>query len=131
MNISSDELTFTFSRSSGAGGQNVNKVNSRVTLIWNIDHTQSINQTIQKRFKEKFSNFINNNNQVRISSQKFRTQARNITDATDKLYEMLESVKAPQKRRINTKPTYNSIKRLIKNKKNNSQVKKNRKKVDF
>ena len=131
MKVADDELTFTFARSSGAGGQNVNKVNSKVTLIWDIENTKSINIAVKKRFKEKFSNFINSEDQVKIISQKFRTQARNISDAIEKLHEMLSEVKSPPKRRIDTKPTFGSVKRRIKSKKNNSETKKNRKKVTF
>jgi ribosome-associated protein len=129
--IKDDELTFTFARSSGAGGQNVNKVNSKVTLIWDINETKSISSFVKERFIAKYSHFINSDRKVKVISQKYRTQARNIADATEKLYEMLESVKTPPKRRVGTKPTRNSIKRRIEGKKNKGETKKNRKKVNY
>ena len=131
MKIPDDEFTFTFARSSGSGGQNVNKVHSKVSLIWDIQRSSSINTFMKRRFIEKYSNFINSDNKVKIISQKFRTQSRNIADTVEKLHSMLAEVKSPPKRRIDTKPTYASVKKRIKNKKSNSEVKKGRQKVKF
>lgn len=131
MKIKDEELTFTFARSSGAGGQNVNKVNSKVTLIWDIENTQSVSIFVKERFIAKYSNFINNEQQVKIISQKYRTQARNISDAIEKLQEMLNSVKTAPTLRRKTKPTKGSVKKRVDNKKNKGLVKKNRQKVDY
>ena len=131
LKIDNNELIFTFSRSSGSGGQNVNKVNSKVTLTWDITQTQSINRFVKERFLAKYSNLLNSDNQVKIVSQKYRTQARNIADAIEKLHEMLETVKKPPKSRIDTKPTRSSIKKRIQNKKAKGETKKNRGKVKY
>ncbi|MBT4789959.1 MAG: aminoacyl-tRNA hydrolase [Halobacteriovoraceae bacterium] len=131
MKIPEDEFEFTFSRSSGAGGQNVNKVNTKATLKWDIEKTKSINQSVKDRFKNKFNRVIDGENGVKISSQRFRTQARNISDCIDKLHIMLKEVAKPPKRRVPTKPTKNSVKRRIKNKKSHSDTKKGRQKIDY
>jgi ribosome-associated protein len=131
MKINEEELIFTFARSSGAGGQNVNKVNSKATLTWNINDSKSISSFVKERFIEKYSHFINAEDQVKIISQKYRTQARNRADALSKLFEMLESVKAPPKKRVDTKPTRNSIKKRIESKKSKGETKRSRKKVSY
>jgi ribosome-associated protein len=131
MKVSEKELEFSFSRSSGAGGQNVNKVNTKVTLIWDISASKSIGLYIRKRFEEKFSGFITNSGLVKIISQRYRTQPRNISDCIEKLHHMLSQVAQPQKKRIDTKPTKGSIKRRITGKKNKSDIKKTRRKVKY
>lgn len=131
MKIIETELTFTFARSSGAGGQNVNKVNSKVTLIWDLENTKSINTFQKDRFLKKYSNFLNADGAIKIISQKYRTQKRNIVDAKEKLEEMLLTIKTPPKRRIDTKPTKSSVKKRIQNKKSKGEVKKNRQKVKY
>jgi len=131
MEIPIKELNFTFARSSGAGGQNVNKVNTKVTLIWDIDSSNAISSFVKDRFKKKFSGYINAEGEVKIISQKYRVQSRNIADCSEKLHAMLESVAKPPKERIDTKPTKSSVKKRIESKKSKGEVKKNRKKVDY
>jgi ribosome-associated protein len=129
MKIPIKELNFTFSRSSGAGGQNVNKVNTKVSLTWDFKKSESISNAVKKRFEEKYKRYIVNNDQVKITSQRFRNQSRNIVDCTEKLQSMLEKVAVAPKKRIATKPTKNSIAKRIDRKKNKSKIKKNRQKI--
>jgi len=129
MEIPTSEFKFTFSRSSGAGGQNVNKVNSKVTLCWSINESKFLSFAIKKRFQQKYSHLILSNGTIQVVSQRFRTQPRNISDCIQKVFAMLEAVKDPPKRRIPTKPTKGSIQRRITSKKIKSDIKKNRKKV--
>lgn len=131
MKIPNSEFDFTFSRSSGAGGQNVNKVNTKATLSWDIDESTAISSAVKKRFKEKFSRFITAEAMVKIDSQRFRTQSQNIQDCIDKLHEMLEQVAKAPRKRIATKPTKSSQKKRVDSKKKNAQTKKNRQKVKF
>ena len=129
MKIDSSEFEFQFARSSGPGGQNVNKVNTKVTLTWDIDKSKSINHFVKTRFKSEFSRLITSDGIVKITSQKFRVQSRNISDCILKLHECLKQVERPPKRRVATKPTRASVKKRIQNKKNKSDLKKSRQKI--
>lgn len=131
MKIPNSEFDFTFSRSSGAGGQNVNKLNTKATLSWDIDESTAIGPAVKKRFKEKFSRFITVEGKVKIVGQRFRTQTLNIQDCIDKLHEMLEQVAKAPRKRIATKPTKSSQKKRVDSKKKDAQTKKNRQKVKF
>jgi ribosome-associated protein len=131
MKIPISEFDFSFSRSSGAGGQNVNKVNTKVTLSWDIENSRNISGAVRERFKKKFARYIVSTGEVKITSQRFRNQSRNIVDCSEKLHEMLDSVAKPVKKRLKTKPTKGSVKRRIEGKKNKSEIKKNRQKIKF
>jgi ribosome-associated protein len=129
MQIPSTELMFTFSRASGAGGQNVNKVNSKATLAWDIRNTTCIADSVKFRFMQKFSNYINEEGLVKITSQRFRDQPQNIADCIEKLHALLKQVMNPPVKRVKTKPTKTSIEKRIKIKKISSQIKKNRQRI--
>lgn len=129
--VPSGELDFSFSRSSGAGGQNVNKVNTKVTLRWNINKSTSYSFAHKERFFNKYKRRISENGVIQLQSQRYRSQARNISDCIEKLNEMLEIVATPPKRRVATKPTRSSVEKRIKHKKGKSEVKKTRQKVNY
>lgn len=124
------ELEFSFSRSSGAGGQNVNKVNTKVTMKWNYMKSSACSKSVKERFASRYKSRILDSGIVQMTSQKYRSQPRNIDDCVEKLNEMLDAVRAAPKRRVATKPTRGSVERRIKTKKNKSETKKTRQKVE-
>ena len=129
INLPIKELNFTFSRSSGAGGQNVNKVNSKVTLHWNIKKNNTFSKFLIERFMIRYNRKVNDLGEVVIISQRFRDQGRNIADCIEKLETMLTEVSTIPKKRKATKPTRSSIEKRLKNKKGHSDKKKMRKKL--
>jgi ribosome-associated protein len=126
INISRDEFEIIASRSSGAGGQNVNKVNSKITLRWNVFITVSINEDVKYRFIKEFKNKINEEGIVTIISSEHRTQKLNLEVAIHKLYKMIELVFYPPKIRKKTKPTKASKLKRLSSKKKHSDIKKSR-----
>ncbi len=122
------EFSYTFARSSGPGGQNVNKVNSKVTLHWDVTTSSSLPEDVRTRFLAKYPRRINKEGQLVISSERFRDQGRNVTDCTNKLRDLiLEIATAPMKRRP-TRPTKGSKERRLTGKREKSQKKQDRRK---
>lgn len=129
ISIPRSELRLTFARSSGPGGQNVNKVNSKVTLHWPATSSPSLPDDVRGRFLSKFANRITNDGELVLSSQESRDQASNIEDCLSKLREMILSVATPPKKRRPTKPTKGSQRRRLEAKKGRSQTKNLRRKL--
>ena len=91
-----DEMRFTVSRSSGPGGQNVNKVNSKVTLHWNVRHSPSLPHDVRERFLVAYSHRLTNDGDVVIYSQKHRDQPQNRADCLEKLRQLILAVPPPE-----------------------------------
>tara|TARA_R110000868_G_scaffold258137_10_gene515436 strand:+ start:12569 stop:12961 length:393 start_codon:yes stop_codon:yes gene_type:complete len=125
------EFKFSFSRSSGAGGQNVNKVNSKATLEWAIDQSAAISSEVKARFKSRFGNLVNNDGIVQVTSQESRSQGANQDICIKKLHRMIESVLHAPKSRKKTKPKYSAVLKRLNTKRVESVKKKLRGKVDF
>ncbi len=118
-----DDLDVAYSRSGGPGGQNVNKVNSKVVIQW---HPGKLPEAVRQRFEAAFSSRIQTDGKISITSQEFRDQPRNLQACLDKLGEMLRSVAKPPKTRRPTKPTKGSVERRLKAKQVQSQRKQQR-----
>ena len=121
--IPSSEYKFTFSRSSGAGGQNVNKVNTRATLTWNMTNSLYCKQEIKDRFEKKYSRFLSGHYVV-IHSQKYRSQSKNVEDCISKLEKYLSNVEYAPKKRVATKPSRGAVKKRLDQKSKDSMKKK-------
>jgi len=128
--IPSSEFRFTFARSAGPGGQNVNKVNTKVTLHWPVDSSPSLPEDVRERFRSKYSRRINKNGELVIYSQRYRDQGRNVDDCLDKLREMLLDVATAPKKRKATRPSRASKERRLRDKKAKSQTKESRRRPD-
>ena len=124
--IPQDELQFTYARSSGAGGQNVNKVNSKAVLRWNPVTSRALTEAVRARFLASFASKLTVDGELVLMSDRHRDQGRNAADCIEKLKEMISSVwRAPKKRKA-TKPTFGSKQRRLKSKKVRSDTKQGR-----
>lgn len=117
LEIPCSEFEFTFSRSSGPGGQNVNKVNSKVLLRWPVRGSPSLPLPIRERFVKKYAARITAEGDLLIVSQRSRDQAKNREDCLARLSAMLTSVVQPPKPRKKTKPSKGAVRRRLEQKK--------------
>jgi ribosome-associated protein len=121
--IPREEFHFTFARSSGPGGQNVNKVNSKAVLRWPIMASRSIPEDVRRRFVAQFPSRITAEGDLLLASQQFRDQSRNMTDCLDKLRSLLASVAVAPRRRKRTRPTRGAVERRLRSKRVRAQRK--------
>jgi ribosome-associated protein len=123
------ELDFSFARSSGPGGQNVNKVSSKAVLRWSIERSPSLPDDVRERFRARYPRRITADGDVVIQSQRFRDQGRNVADCLAKLRGLLLEVAVPPKRRRKTRPSRASIERRLSGKREVKQRKQRRARV--
>ena len=120
------ELTYKTSRSSGSGGQNVNKVETSVTVMWNVAESECFSIEGKEMIFEKLKNRINADGILQLTVSESRTQLQNKKIATDKILEIVgKSLFIPKSRKA-TKPSRSKIEKRIKAKKQLSEKKENR-----
>ena len=129
LDILKEEVEISAARSSGAGGQNINKTNSKAILHWNVSTSKILNDSQRKRFIEKYSNHINEDGIYFHAHQEERSLYLNIQNGYDTIIRFLKTIWLPPKKRIATKPTRSSIKDRLDKKKSRSLTKENRKKI--
>ncbi len=126
ISIPKEELEFTYARSSGAGGQNVNKVNSKAILRWSPQLSAVLTIGMRDRFFAKYASRLTNDGELILMSDVHRDQGRNAADCLDKLKAMIKSIAVPPKKRLATKPTFGSKIRRLKSKRVTSEKKQGR-----
>lgn len=126
LHIPDDELIFTYARSGGPGGQNVNKVSSKATLRWSVAANTTIPPTVRDRLRQQQANRITVEGELVIQGQRYRDQLRNTEDCLERLRTMIaEAQHVPTPRRA-TKPTRGSRRRRLEDKRANSERKQQR-----
>lgn len=132
INIPQDRVELSFVRASGAGGQNVNKVSTKVELRFHVKTATWIPMEVRDRLLENEANRVNKEGIMTLNSQEFRTQNQNKKDVFDKLEAMiLKAYPRPKVRKIRKGLSKATKERRKEQKRSRSEVKKNRGKVDF
>ncbi len=116
-----------FSRSPGPGGQNVNKVNTRVTLLFDVAACAALSESQKTRIVDRLRTRMSRDGRLRVVSHRERTQARNRAAAETRLLELLAEATHKPKSRRKTKPTLASRARRLAYKRLRGEVKRQRK----
>ena len=130
ISIKKSELTFNFIRSSGPGGQNVNKVATAVQLRFDITSSESLLEDVKTRLKSLAGKKVTKDGVLIIEAKRFRTQEKNRQDAIERLIVLIDKSSRKIKRRVKTNPTKASNQKRIETKKRLGEKKKMRKYSD-
>ena len=117
------EFEISYARSSGPGGQNVNKVNSKAMLRWPLARSPSLPEDVRQRLLARYPRRVTVEGDLVVTSQRYRDAGRNASDCLEKLRQMLLEVAQPPKRRKPTRPTRGSVRRRLDDKRRRSQKK--------
>ena len=132
LTIPESELSENFIRSSGPGGQNVNKVSTGVQLKFNVRASPSLSQRAKERLAQIASHLMSKDGVLQIEATHYRTQVQNREDARLRLARFIaEASKPPPKKRRPTKPSRGSVERRLKKKAGRSFTKKMRSKRNY
>jgi ribosome-associated protein len=123
ISIREDELIFRASRSGGPGGQNVNKVNTRITLFFDVSNCESFSDVQKQRILSRLSTRADKNGLIRVVSQRFRTQKANRRAAVERLQQLLTEALKTRPVRKKTRVPYAAKKRRLEEKRRRSLLK--------
>lgn len=124
------EFIFLTSRSSGPGGQNVNKVNSKVEVRFDVPNSALLTEQQKENILKKLASRISSEGILAVVSQKDRSQLANKLTATDRMYELINKALQPEKPRKATKPTFSAVEKRLNSKRIRSAIKQGRNKID-
>jgi len=128
--IPDEEFSWSFVRSGGPGGQNVNKVASKAVLRWNVVASPSLPDDIKARLQQQQGRRITVDGDLLLTSQRYRDQERNRLDCLEKLGDILRAAAVKPKVRRKTKPSRGSRERRLAAKKRRSAIKESRRGQD-
>jgi ribosome-associated protein len=126
LEIPLDEIEYTFSTSSGPGGQHANKAATRVDLAWNVDESRILTDEHRRRLRARLRNRIDSSGALRLSSDRHRSQWRNRADVTARLADLVAEALKPPKQRVATAPTRAAKERRLEAKRRRGAIKRNR-----
>ena len=131
LEIPDGEVDFTVSRSGGPGGQNVNKVSTRVTLQFNVDSSTVLSPEQRLQIRSKLTSRINKDGILQVTSQRTRSQELNRADTVKRFAELLNAALHREVPRIPTRATLSARIQRVEEKKKRTEIKKARAKKDW
>ncbi len=129
LSIPASELTFQFSRSGGPGGQNVNRRETRVELLFDVANSPHLSEAQRSRLLNRLANHIDRDGVLHVVSQAERSQRRNREEALDRFVHLLRSALRKRRRRIATAVPQKAKQRRLAEKRRRSEAKERRKSV--
>jgi len=129
--IPENELEIKFARSSGPGGQNVNRRETKVQVRWNINKSQIFTEEQKEQIRERLESQITKYGDIIIESDETRYQPQNKEIAIWRLNELINLALKQEKKRISTKPSRGAKERRLEEKKRKSEIKKSRQKIKY
>ena len=123
LSIADDEFAWRYARSGGPGGQNVNKVASKATLIWNVATSPQVPEDVKRRLAMLYPRYFTSDGVLLVTSQRHRDQDRNRADCVDKLRAMLIHALHVPRPRKKTKPSRGSKLARLRAKKHRAAIK--------
>jgi ribosome-associated protein len=120
------EIQYTFSTSSGPGGQHANKASTRVDLAWNVDDSRILRDEDRELLRSRLRNRIDSSGALRLSSDRHRSQWRNRADVTARMADIVGEALKPPKQRVATAPTRSAKARRLEAKRRRGAIKRNR-----
>lgn len=130
LTVPAREIKFRFARSGGPGGQNVNKVESRVELLFDLASSGTFSDTQKHRILTALQKRLDADGVLHIVVQESRSQWQNREFALMRLAELLKSALTPRKRRVATRPSHGSKEERFREKKKRGEVKKSRGRIE-
>ena len=131
LTIPAGELSISFARSGGPGGQNVNKVESKVELRWRLAESAVLTPEDRAWLLERLASRLTRDGELLISSSRTRDQVRNREDARGRLARMVYQALQRPKARKRTRPSQRAVERRLQEKKERSRRKEGRRETDF
>lgn len=124
--IPADELSFTFSTSSGPGGQHANRSATRADVAWNLESSRVLGTRQRALIRARLRRRIDSSGNLRLSSDRYRSQTRNRRDVVERLAALVSEALRPRKPRMPTAPTGSSVQRRLSEKKRRGEIKRAR-----
>lgn len=125
--VPESEIELEFVRSSGPGGQNVNKTSSKAQLRWNVGRSQAFTEEQKAQIREAAGNRLTGEDEILLSAQTERSQAQNRDEVVERLQELVAEALAPKKERKETGVSESQKRQRLEDKRRDSDKKRDRK----